>query len=279
MGGLLAYKHSIYIPEPSLSSRKEHQKQEKRQLRLERFNEVHKLYKEGLSKSQIAKQVKMSRGTVIKYLESKALPEQQARASKLGKLKPFVKYLNERFIEGCHNINQLWRDIQVMGYEAKRPMAKRYVHYLKGLTEEQLQALASPKFYKPKAKALSYALLKSTDALTMDMQYMLKQLSLICNDFDEFRTRTVAFDSMIKQKKEALFLEWLEQATQSSISLLKNFANKLKKDQEAIHNAMKYPWSNGQLEGQVNRLKTIKRQMYGRANFDLLKARILYQGP
>ena len=64
------------------------------------------------------------------------------------------------------------------------------------------------------------------------------------------------------------------------IKLLKkyeNFAKGLKRDNEAVKNAPSEKWSNGQVEGQVNRLKFIKRQMYGRANFDLLKARFLYQ--
>lgn len=76
----------------------------------------------------------MSRGTVIRYLASDGFPEQQTRASQLGKLKPFVDYLKQRFVKGCHNINQLWRDIQAHGYEGKRAMVKRYVHYLKRLS-------------------------------------------------------------------------------------------------------------------------------------------------
>ena len=58
---------------------------------------------------------------------------------------------------------------------------------------------------------------------------------------------------------------------------IKNFALGIKQDEEPVRQAVVSQWSNGQTEGQVNRLKTIKRQMYGRANFDLLKARVLYQ--
>ena len=115
----LEQKSKVYIPEPSLSSRQDLDKQAKRQQRLERFNDVHTLHKEGMSKSQIAKQVGMARGTVIRYLNSDSFPE-QTRASHLGKLKPFVGYLNQRFIEGCHNINQLWREVHEKGYEGKR---------------------------------------------------------------------------------------------------------------------------------------------------------------
>jgi transposase len=63
---------------------------------------------------------------------------------------------------------------------------------------------------------------------------------------------------------------------QSRLKEFESFARGLSKDYEAVKNALRYEWSNGQLEGQVNRLKLIKRQMYGRAKFDLLKARVLH---
>ena len=69
--------------------------------------------------------------------------------------------------------------------------------------------------------------------------------------------------------------DWLSAADQSDFKIFKNFATSLREDIEAVRAALIYPWSNGQTEGQVNRLKTIKRQMYGRASFDLLRIRVL----
>ncbi len=83
---------------------------------------------------------------------------------------------------------------------------------------------------------------------------------------------------MLKTQQADAFPVWLEEAQACDVLELCNFAAHIK-DQDAVHNAMKYSWSNGQLEGQVNRLKTIKRQMYGRANFDLLCARVMYRTP
>ena len=81
---------------------------------------------------------------------------------------------------------------------------------------------------------------------------------------------------MLKTRQAEAFSDWLEEARTCSVLEVGNFAAHILKDQDAVHNAMKYKWSNGQLEGQVNRLKTIKRSMYGRANFDLLRARVLH---
>ena len=82
---------------------------------------------------------------------------------------------------------------------------------------------------------------------------------------------------MLKTQQADAFPHWLEEAQTCAVSEPADFAAHLLKDQDAVHNAMRYPWSNGQLEGQVNRLKTTKRQMYGRANFDLLRARVMYR--
>jgi transposase len=68
---------------------------------------------------------------------------------------------------------------------------------------------------------------------------------------------------------------WLKACRQSAIKELKNFAISLKQDEAAVYEAIRQPWSNGPTEGHVNRLKFLKRQMYGRANFDLLRLKVL----
>lgn len=69
--------------------------------------------------------------------------------------------------------------------------------------------------------------------------------------------------------------DWLESAMQSCCGEMRSFAQGIKQDLAAVRNAISLSWSNGQTEGQVNRLKMVKRQMYGRAKFDLLRARVL----
>ena len=83
------------------------------------------------------------------------------------------------------------------------------------------------------------------------------------------------FVQMVRERQSQALLPWLEDATKSGIEALKQFAKGIKQDLDAVTNALSLPWSNGQTEGQVNRLKLIKRQMYGRANFDLLRKRVI----
>lgn len=66
--------------------------------------------------------------------------------------------------------------------------------------------------------------------------------------------------------------DWIDEAEDSMIA---SFARGLRSDYAAVAAALREPWSNGQTEGQINRLKTLKRQMYGRANIDLLRARLV----
>jgi hypothetical protein len=78
-----------------------------------------------------------------------------------------------------------------------------------------------------------------------------------------------------KAPASAVFGIWLEEARSCGVPVVETFATDLQKDEAAIRAALTMPWSSGQAEGQINKLKLIKRQMYGRANFDLLRRRVL----
>lgn len=84
------------------------------------------------------------------------------------------------------------------------------------------------------------------------------------------------FMTMVRQQQVTLLDAWLVDCNNSNVAGLQNFAASLAQDYAAVHAALELPWSNGQTEGHVNRLKFIKRQMYGRAKLDLLRLRVLY---
>ena len=108
-----------------------------------------------------------------------------------------------------------------------------------------------------------------------------EELEMLCNarsEWDEFDRAFPLVEEFVKiirgQSSMKLSL-WIVRAFDSKVTELRSFANGLQKDFLAVKEAILSPWSNGQTEGQVNRLKLLKRQMYGRAKFDLLKARVL----
>ena len=90
---------------------------------------------------------------------------------------------------------------------------------------------------------------------------------------------TRQFVQMVKERRGCDLSPWLDKAIATDIKTLKRFANGIRADFVAVQTALTMIWSNGQTEGQINRLKFIKRQMYGRANLDLLRKRVLYRPP
>ena len=101
----------------------------------------------------------------------------------------------------------------------------------------------------------------------------------LCQLFPDLKTvqeLALDFAKMVRRRVRDQLPKWLRAAAQSRLKELVGFARGISEDYEAVRNALTYEWSNGQLEGQVNRLKLLKRQMYGRAKFDLLRARVLH---
>ncbi len=94
---------------------------------------------------------------------------------------------------------------------------------------------------------------------------------------DEVYSLVQDYRSMVKQKEHEKLKQWIDQASKSNITEIASFAKGLDKNFEEVKNALLYPHSSGFVGGNVNRLKMIKRQMYGRANFDLLKQRVLHR--
>jgi transposase len=116
-----------------------------------------------------------------------------------------------------------------------------------------------------------FSLPKSTE----EQAALFDQLSSVCPDLTWMRTLALDFRAVLNSKDSNQLNDWIQTAKLCSIGHIVRFAFGLQKDMAAVSAAVESPWSNGQVEGQINRLKTIKRQMYGRAGLPLLKARIL----
>jgi transposase len=102
-------------------------------------------------------------------------------------------------------------------------------------------------------------------------------LCQLCPDIAQAYPLVQSFQTMIRTRQVEQLDSWLEQVQASGVRELRRFALGLRQDYAAVRAALEYEWSQGQVEGQVNRLKQLKRQMYGRANFDLLRLRVLHR--
>ncbi|MFN2595607.1 MAG: transposase [Pyrinomonadaceae bacterium] len=119
-------------------------------------------------------------------------------------------------------------------------------------------------------------MLQQTEKLNEEVQSTKEELSQLFPQLERAKVLAREFTQIVRERSSDRFSAWLRSATRSKLKEFVSFARGLGEDYEAVKNALCYEWSNGQLEGQVNRLELIKRQLYGRARFDLLRARVLH---
>jgi transposase len=121
----------------------------------------------------------------------------------------------------------------------------------------------------------SWLFVKEQEQLTADQRALIERICQANADLQELYQLGQDFVKMVKQRQSRQLDPWLAQAHQSSSVELGGFASGIKRDYAAVQAALSLPWSQGQVEGQITRLKLLKRQMYGRARFDLLRLRAL----
>lgn len=227
------------------------------------FELVNYLVGKGYSQRLIARVLGLSRGTVRRYIGEERVPDWHPKAYRPSQLDRYESYLRKRWDSGVRDTTTLWQELRARGYAGQRQSVYRFLK----------------RFSKPRL-TLSYQqivwlFMKHTDALEdqerADLETILKTSAAAAKTYRLCQQFLQLFD----QRSSEGFDEWLEDAAQSELAKLRNFASGLRQDYAAVKAAFDSDWSNGQVEGQVNRLKTIKRQMYGRAKFDLLRARVL----
>jgi len=138
--------------------------------------------------------------------------------------------------------------------------------------EETLTAL-SPRQVSPQVSAA--LLSKSRTDLTPEQAEIVDAFKQQCPGFALMRKLVLNFRSLLRMGKLAALRRWMKRAQKTGIHALTRFVRTLQQDLRAVQAAVTEPWSNGPVEGHINRLKTLKRQMYGRAGVELLRARLL----
>lgn len=257
-------------------------KQERRGPRQATYERVVRLHQQGVSSVQIAKQVGLARGTVLKYLRAACFPE-MATHPRPRQIDPYLPYLRERWNAGEHNARALWREIRAQGYGAGEDQVRRVVNAWRvdphnhgnqpsiaaGPAKEEVTAYS--------ARKTRWLLWKPTADLTDSQARYITALTGLCPQIADVQTLLETFRAIVSERQIDQLDPWLEQCAHSGISELVGFAQGLRRDYGAVKAALRYEWSQGPVEGHVNRLKTIKRQMYGRAGFALLRRRVLTQ--
>jgi transposase len=251
--------------------------------RQQRVEAVHLLRQQDWTQKDIAQHLGLCTKTVRRHL-NRALPMPPLRRSgRIRRIDPYRSYLLERWNAGCHNASQLGREIRAQGYTGQMTMVRQFVSQLRrasGLPPKVRRSSGEsvridPAVRPPTIRALAHLIVRPPDKLGTTEQEHLTKLAAVHPKLQVVIDLAREFAAMVRQHEVQPLEAWLQKATQSHIRALHSFAAGLRQDMAAVRAGLSMSWSNGPTEGHINRLKCVKRQMYGRAKLDLLRQRLL----
>jgi transposase len=166
----------------------------------------------------------------------------------------------------------LWREIQPQGFTGTRSLVAKWIHAHGQATSVAPPPPTSP---LPAARQLAWLLCQDAETRSADDQALVEQLQQH-TELTHGQQLVPQGTAMIRQRQVADLDAWLQTGHASPSVEVRNFVDVLQRDYAAVKAALTLPWSNGPVEGHINRLKLIKRSGYGRMKLDLLRQRVLY---
>ncbi len=283
---------------PPTVSYTELQKQARRAKRYARYEDVRTLSGQGVSIREIARRLKLSRETIRRFLRAEEFPEiVSARRGQRGSiLNPYKPYIFQRWQQGCRNSVQLYDEIKARGYSGSTSLLRNFLaslrkKHVKAGSAEVLTFKAStntieipadlppPPSVKRRMSSMRAAFLfvSQREKLEEKQHKYIEQIRQGHPDLEMAYQLGQGFVMMLAEHRDTDLDAWLAQAEQSGLPEFKKMAKGMRLDYAAVKAAFTSEWSNGQVEAQVNCLKLQKRIVFGRANFDLLRLRVLHR--
>ena len=276
---------AVPVPPPATPPLAQQQAAQRAAYRQATYDAVWTLHRQGWTVAAIAVQVGRSRRTIERYLRTPTWPVPQHR-SHYGRsvLNPYKDYLLERWNAGCRTAMQLFRELQPRGYPGSYRRVAAYVSRVRqaqGLAprrqglRQTLPVAAEPSCQPLTPRRATWLVLrreaKRTEAEAQQLAQLREQQAEVVEAIDLAQD----FTQLVRQRQPAQLDPWLQRAAASTLEALQRFASGLRDDYEAVKAGVTLPWSNGPVEGHINRLKMLKRQMFGRARLDLLSRRFV----
>jgi len=226
------------------------------------------LAKEGVTIKEIVRRTGHSRGLVRKVLRGQRSDVFRVRESSLDL---YLQWLDEQWAAGQRNATELWRRLKRQGFRGCLRVVSEWATRRRQAEKADYGNVSRA----PSARTIARLMTIGRDALSKAETITVAAIEQGVPLLVEAREIIAAFQAMVRKKSLADLESWLEQARSS---LVASFANGVMRDQAAVSAAITLPWSNGQTEGQITKLKLVKRQMYGRGKLDLLQARVIGAG-
>jgi transposase len=248
--------------------------------------QVWALHRQGWPGDKIGPPLGISRSTVYRHLRSEAFSERRTRRDAgRSRLDPWRHIVLEHWNNDRRDGRKLFGELRRLGYRGSYATLTRYLRRFRAMPEDTARRHAPVKPY-PVLVAVSpcreltprtaaWAVLRRTEKRSAEDRELLADLCRCDPELDEAITLAEAFIGLVRDRTPDRLDPWLNQAVRSTSRPLRSFAKHLSADYKAVRTAVTLDWSNGPVEGQINRLKMLKRTMYGRAGLDLLGRRFL----
>jgi transposase len=254
---------------------------ERRATQLARFRLVKRLQAAGHNAQAIMRETGLGRTYVRTWIRLEDLPERNRMDPRVGMAAFYREYLVRRWAEGCCSVRLLMAEIEPLGYVGSyaglaRLLAPWRLHGLPASGPRADGAPVASVFTRHVSPQIAAALLGQPRPLLTDRQAdTVDALKAQCPGFTTMRRLMLSFRATLRVGNVATLHRWLTRANATNIHALQRFVRTLRRDLHAVEGAVCEPWSNGPVEGHINRLKMLRRQMYGRAGVELLRARLL----
>lgn len=239
----------------------------------ERHAAVHALIAESVGIKAICRQLDLSRGTVRRFARAATVEELLTRngtGHRASLLEEFKPYLRERFNTGCTNAAVLVTEITARGYRGGPTLVRHYLRQFRAADH-----IPEPPRRPPSVRRVVSWIM--TDPATIDPadQQRLDAILAPSPALTALAGHVRSFATMMCSLRGQDLEAWMTGVDADDLPALRSFVVGLRRDQDAVTAGLTLPWSSGVVEGNVNRVKMLKRQMFGRAKPDLLRKRVL----
>jgi transposase len=255
--------------------------QERRATQLARFRLVKRLQSAGHNASAIMRETGLGRTYVRTWIRLEELPERNRMEPRVGMAAFYEEYLIRRWAEGNQSVRLLMAEIETLGYVGSyaglaRLLAPWRLHGLPACRPRADGAPVASVFTRHVSPQIAAVLLGQLRPLLTERQAeTVDALKAQCPGFTTMRRLVLSFRAILRVGKVPTLHRWLARAHATNIPVLQRFVRTLRRDLGAVEGAVRERWSNGPVEGHINRLKMLRRQVYGRAGVELLRARLL----
>jgi transposase len=243
--------------------------------RYDRYLQAVALREQGVKVKEIAKRVGLGVRTIQRWISEEAYVETNYYHRHRSRFDAYEAYVRQRWDEGCHNIQQLWREIKAQGYPHSDRALRAHLKAVHGKKPSELPEAGILDHFS--AKKAVWLFVRPFDNLSEKEQEELLAMRQASAMVETMYQLVQEFFRIVHSRQGTQLDSWMSKVEASAIQELQRFSNGLERDKAAVLAGLTLFHSNGQVEGQVTRIKLIKRMMYGRAGFALLRQRVLHR--